>query len=207
MEKKLYRNEHGKMIGGVCMGLADYLSIDPTIVRLIFLATLIFGHGTGFIAYIILLCVLPKRNVFVGPNVNPGVDYTVPPSQPFGTPFNTPFNAPFGQPFVMPKKKASNAGVICGAILIVLGTIFLVDELDIIPDWDFDRLWPLVIVGAGAALLIAGKEKRPWEQANWSATTVTEEPAADTNATEKSSGIDLSKKNDEPTSNDNPTTI
>jgi phage shock protein PspC (stress-responsive transcriptional regulator) len=74
MEKKLYRNEHGKMIGGVCNGIADYMSIDPTIVRIIFLA-LFFGHGAGFLIYVILLVVLPKRNAFTDPNFKPGVDY------------------------------------------------------------------------------------------------------------------------------------
>lgn len=207
MEKKLYRNEHGKMIGGVCTGIADYLGVDPTIVRLVFLVTLVLGHGTGFIAYIILLIVLPKRNVFVGPDFKPGVDYRVPPNQPFGTPFNQPTGQPFSFPPI-PPKKASNAGMICGAILIVLGTLFLVDNLDIIPDWDFDKLWPVVIIAAGAAIIVAGKKKKPWEKHDWSAattTTATDEPVSDSNIADKTS-IDLSKKTNEP-SNDNPTTI
>ncbi|MEO7211233.1 PspC domain-containing protein [Mucilaginibacter sp.] len=198
MEKKLYRNEHGKMIGGVCSGIADYLAIDPTIVRLVFLAMLI-GHGAGFLIYIILLIVLPKHNVFTGPNFKPGVDYRVPPTQPFGQPFTFP---------PIPPKKSSNAGMICGAILIVLGSIFLIDNLDIIPDWDFDRLWPLVIVAAGAALLFAGQKKQPWEKPDWNATVTPAagEPAAESNAADKTSAFDLTKKNDEP-STDNPTTI
>ncbi len=199
MEKKLYRNEHGKMIGGVCAGIADYLAIDPTIVRLIFLV-LFFGHGAGFLIYIILLVVLPKRHaMFNDPNFKPGVDYRVPPTQPFGEPFAYP---------PIPPKKASNVGVIFGAILIVMGTIFLIDEFDIIPDWDFDRLWPLIIVAAGAALLVAGQKKQPWEQKDWSATTNTTatEPTTESNAAEKTPGFDLTKKSDDQ-STDNPTTI
>ena len=38
MPKKLYRSSDHKMIGGVCYGLAAYLDLDPTIVRLIFVA-------------------------------------------------------------------------------------------------------------------------------------------------------------------------
>jgi phage shock protein C len=199
MEKKLYRNEHGKMIGGVCAGIADYLAIDPTIVRLVFLATLM-GHGAGFVIYIILLIVLPKRNaMFNDPNFKPGVDYRVPPSQPFGQPFVFP---------PVPPKKASNAGMIIGAILIVMGTIFLIDEFNIIPDWDFDRLWPLIIVAAGAALLVAGQKKHPWEKPDWNATVTspTEAPAAESNTADKASAFDLTKKSDDQ-STDNPTTI
>ena len=207
MEKKLYRNEHGKMIGGVCAGIADYLAIDPTIVRLVFILTLVFGHGTGFIAYILLLVVLPKRNVFAGPDFKPGVDYRVPPTQPFNTPFNQPFGQPFAFPPV-PPKKASNAGVICGVILIALGSIFLIDKLDFIPDFDFDKLFPLAIIGAGAAIIFAGQKKQPWEQKDWSATTNTTatEPTTESNAAEKTPGFDLTKKSDDQ-STDNPTTI
>ena len=41
MEKRLYRDELNKKVAGVCAGLADYLSIDVTIIRVIFLITLI----------------------------------------------------------------------------------------------------------------------------------------------------------------------
>lgn len=211
MEKKLYRNEYNKMIGGVCSGLAGYLAIDPTIVRLVFLVLLFLGHGAGFVMYIILLVVLPKRGVmFNDPNFKPGVDfkdYRVPPTQPFSQPFGEPFTPPFNFAPV-PPKKTSNASVIFGVVLVVLGTLFLIDELDFIPDWDFDKLWPVILVAAGAAIIVTGKKKQPWEQPNWSATTVepaAEEPAAPA-TTEKTPGFDLSKKTDEP-SNDNPTTL
>ncbi|TFF37988.1 PspC domain-containing protein [Mucilaginibacter psychrotolerans] len=203
MEKKLYRNEYGKMIGGVCSGIADYLGIDPTIVRLVFVV-LFVTHGAGFLMYIILLVVLPKNNSFVNPNFRPGVDdkdYQVPPTQPFGQ----PFNQPFGFPPVAPKK-SSNAGMIFGAVLIVLGTIFLADELNFIPDWDFDKLWPLIIVGAGAALIFAGKKKEPWEKHDWNATSATTATEVTEDDKPKASAFDLSKKTDEP-STDNPTTI
>ena len=38
MEKKLYRSQVRKMIGGVCGGLGDYFDIDVTLVRLVFIA-------------------------------------------------------------------------------------------------------------------------------------------------------------------------
>ena len=211
MEKKLYRNEHNKMIGGVCSGLGDYLNIDPTIVRLVFLVMLIAGHGAGFILYIILLIVLPKRGInFNDPNFKPGVDYKVPPGAPFGSPFNTSFNNAFNKPFTFAPfqpKKSSNSGMIFGVILIALGTIFLIDKLDIIPDWDFDKLLPAVLVIAGAALIFAGQKKQPWEKHDWSAASANAaETPADTNVTDKTSAFDLTKKTDAP-SNDNPTTL
>lgn len=61
MEKKLFRSETDKMIGGVCGGLAQYFNIDSTIVRLIFALIVIYG-GTGLILYIILWIVVPSES-------------------------------------------------------------------------------------------------------------------------------------------------
>ncbi len=57
---RLYRDENDKILGGVCGGLASYLRIDPTIVRLIF-ALISFGAGTGILLYILLWVILPSR--------------------------------------------------------------------------------------------------------------------------------------------------
>lgn len=59
-DKKLTRSTTDRMWLGVAAGLADYLNIDPVIVRLIFVLTA--GHG-GLIAYILLALLMPE----VGP--------------------------------------------------------------------------------------------------------------------------------------------
>jgi phage shock protein C len=63
MEKrKLYRSESDRMIGGVCGGLGDYLDIDSTLVRIIFVALALMG-GPGFLVYLILLIIVPSEEV------------------------------------------------------------------------------------------------------------------------------------------------
>jgi phage shock protein PspC (stress-responsive transcriptional regulator) len=57
---RLYRNETDKILGGVCGGLASYLRIDPTIVRIVF-ALISFGAGTGILLYILLWIILPSK--------------------------------------------------------------------------------------------------------------------------------------------------
>lgn len=57
---RLYRDETDKILGGVCGGLASYLRIDPTIVRLVF-ALITFGAGTGILLYILLWVILPSK--------------------------------------------------------------------------------------------------------------------------------------------------
>lgn len=58
--RRLYRAENDKILGGVCAGLANYLRIDPAIVRIIFVL-LTTGWGAGFLVYIVLWLVLPTR--------------------------------------------------------------------------------------------------------------------------------------------------
>jgi phage shock protein PspC (stress-responsive transcriptional regulator) len=59
MDKKLYRNTSNKIIAGVCSGLAEYINIDPTIVRLIW--ALIALGGAGIIAYLIAAIIIPEK--------------------------------------------------------------------------------------------------------------------------------------------------
>ncbi|MDK2808070.1 MAG: phage shock protein [Clostridiales bacterium] len=59
-EKRLYRSETNRMISGVCGGIAEYIHVDPTIVRLLFA---IFGlsGGFGIVAYIVAAIVMPSE--------------------------------------------------------------------------------------------------------------------------------------------------
>lgn len=58
MTKRLVKGE--KKLFGVCSGLGDYLNIDPTVVRILFLVGLLM-FGTGLLLYIILAFVMPDK--------------------------------------------------------------------------------------------------------------------------------------------------
>lgn len=58
--KRLYKIEQGKMIFGVCGGIAEYFNIDPSIVRIATL--LLLFTGGGFLVYIIAAIILPNKN-------------------------------------------------------------------------------------------------------------------------------------------------
>ena len=60
MQKKLYRSKSNKMIAGVCGGLAEYLNIDVSIVRIIW-ALITFTPGIGLLLYIICALVIPEK--------------------------------------------------------------------------------------------------------------------------------------------------
>jgi phage shock protein C len=58
--KRLYLSRTDRKIAGVCGGIAQYLDIDPTLVRLIWVATLFFVGG-GLLAYLIAWIVLDEE--------------------------------------------------------------------------------------------------------------------------------------------------
>lgn len=62
--KRLYKIEQGKIISGVCGGVAEYFNIDPSLIRIgVVVASLLLGFGFGgIIAYIIAACILPKKS-------------------------------------------------------------------------------------------------------------------------------------------------
>ena len=60
-EKRLVRVEEGRMIAGVCSGVARYLGIDTTIVRIIFVLLALFAMG-GVLLYFILWLIMPQES-------------------------------------------------------------------------------------------------------------------------------------------------
>lgn len=59
--RKLTRPREGRKIAGVCLGLAKYFGVDPTIVRLLAIIALILGCSLGFWAYIIGWVLIPEE--------------------------------------------------------------------------------------------------------------------------------------------------
>ncbi len=63
-DKKLSRSANDRMLAGVAGGIAEYLEIDPAIVRLIFVLIGLFGGGfTGLIIYAVLWIIMPEQAV------------------------------------------------------------------------------------------------------------------------------------------------
>ena len=61
MKKRLYKIEEGKILDGVCGGIAEYFDLDPTLVRLLWV---LFSAcvGSGVVAYIICALVFPRKS-------------------------------------------------------------------------------------------------------------------------------------------------
>ena len=62
-----YRSREGKMIAGVCAGLAEQFGVSVTLIRLAFLLSALLGGGMGIVIYLVLWVVMPYRPEAVTP--------------------------------------------------------------------------------------------------------------------------------------------
>lgn len=216
MEKKLYRNEHDKVIAGVASGVATYMQVDVTIIRLLFVLSTIFLGGAGMLVYIVLWAVSPINN---DPTLrfkqfndfynqqepspfNTGDVFNNPYQDPAQTKWNTPNTASDFNPFPPKKIRGNETGrTIIGLVLLVLGVYFLLRQLNIVPVWfnifHVYKLWPLAIVAFGISLIFKKQRKNEWD--TFKRTTeeaqrnsvVTEEENASTAATSDDENIEV----------------
>jgi phage shock protein C len=169
MERKLYRSRHDRIIAGVCGGIADYLDVDPTLVRLLAVLLGLASLGTAVIAYLIVTIVVPEEPVETvegsGPPMAQMSDSTTQ-EQPRPEGSNPP-GAPPPAPPAYPQqpggswqrpRRPRRGGVWFGIILVVIGALLLAAEFA--PGLDLWRLWPLVIVLVGIRLLFRSREER-----------------------------------------------
>lgn len=150
--KKLERSYSDRKISGVCAGIAKYLQIDVTIIRVAFVVGA-FAWGICLILYAVLWVVMPEEKV----------DY----SSYFGTQSSGTTTEPLNEnPFTdsnsvenpFSEKKTSNFSVAVGIILILFGSIMLLSNF--ISFLDFSDLFPIVFVAIGVMMIINSFNKR-----------------------------------------------
>ena len=134
--KRLYRDRSNKMISGVCAGLAQYLEIDPVLVRVGFVLGA-FANGIGILGYFILWVLVPQRPY--AHDLYPESQQAVPPP-------------PSSRPTPV------SAAVVFGTILIAVGAFALLDNL--IPGVDLGDLWPFVLVAMGIGLILRSRQQQ-----------------------------------------------
>jgi len=163
MRDRLYRSRDERGLFGVAGGVAEWLDVDPALVRIVF-ALLVLTAGVGLLLYIIMAIVIPEEPAYVGAPPMPADAGAVPSGE---TP--APASMPAGQTWADARgarraarraHRAESDGrgvVIFGAILIVVGAWFLIRRY---VTWlDGDLLGPIVLIVIGA-LLLAGAMTR-----------------------------------------------
>lgn len=146
MAKALTRDPRRAVLGGVAAGFGLYLDVDPVLVRLAFVV-LSFANGLGVLLYLVSWVVMPREGA-EGSAASGGVEGALAGAR--GA----------AQEAARAIGRAADDGgggrLAIGYGLIALGLVFLLHNLDWIrwPHWArFEVLWPLILVGMGAALV------------------------------------------------------
>lgn len=146
--KRLYRSSQDYLIAGVASGLGEYFDIDPVLIRALFVAG-VFLSGVSVIVYLVLWIIMPQRK--------PSLLANAPESATAITPeFQQEEPAHSTQEIQSRKRHTS---VLVGAVLIVLGSIILFEQL--FPAYSIKYIWryiwqyilPLTLIGVGAFLI------------------------------------------------------
>lgn len=150
--KKLTRSKSDQMIAGVAAGIANYLSIDPIIVRLIFVL-ITLGGGSGILLYVLLWIIMPLEedsdktsNEVIKENTRDMKEKA----------------EHFASEVSSYAKQGGNGQLWAGIILLLVGLYFLAGNLGFFDVFRFLRpelLWPLVLIAVGIILLSRKNEK------------------------------------------------
>jgi len=145
MREGISRSRQNRIFGGVASGLANYLSIDPIIVRILFVISVFFS-GIGILLYLIMWIVIPEEKF---------IDFTY---TDLNSEKKTEDTFQENINFTIPKKENKNGQVVFGIILVLIGLFFL--GIEVFSFLNFEDLFPILLVGFGIYLVWNSKNKR-----------------------------------------------
>jgi phage shock protein C len=146
--KRLYKSRRNKVIDGVCGGIAEYLDVDPVLVRLV-AVLFIFMGGSAVIAYIIGMIIIPTE-----------------PSTAFKSSETTQDSNAIPAPPVNKESRSYTGSLIFGIIMIAFGAHFLLRNIPFFSYyyWRFWNLgwhffWPSVLILIGLLIILRSVRK------------------------------------------------
>lgn len=137
MRERLYRSRTDRLLAGVCGGLAEWLNVDPSLVRIAWVVLALATAVVPFLVlYVLMALVVPERPV--------GAVVEAPGEVP------TPVDTPSGS-----RGRSEDLAVAFGALLVGLGLVFLLERwVRVRIDWAL--VWPVALVVIGLLLVIRG---------------------------------------------------
>lgn len=157
MNRRLYRSRTDRIVGGVAAGVADYVNADPALVRIAWAILVPLTSGLALLVYVVALIAVPEAPAEArlaeplvgeaggGESAEGGAVVSGEPGSAWAPP------APV-------ERRDTNAGLIIGAGLVILGLWFLLREY--LPGIDWGLIWPLSIVAIGVVILVNATRHR-----------------------------------------------
>lgn len=161
MTGRLYRSTTDRMVSGVAGGLADYLNLDPSLVRIVWAVLMVVTGGFFLLVYIVMWIVVPEGAGGMRARWRDVTASAGEPSDVTGDPADAAAGEPVGaepRPFATTHAGGGNGRLVFGLVLIALGAWFLLREY--VPAIAWGRFWPVLLVLAGVALLVASMRRQ-----------------------------------------------
>jgi phage shock protein PspC (stress-responsive transcriptional regulator) len=156
MQRRLERSTTNRVISGVCGGLADYLAVDATLVRVFFVIATVVTAFLFILVYLVLLILMPL------PGQRPPIDDIWPNARTgdSGEAATATGDAGEATPGVPPPasrispQDAERRRNTIGYVLVALGFVFLLGNLGAFRFVQWQFIWPLVLVALGVLLIV-----------------------------------------------------
>jgi phage shock protein C len=160
MPTRLERSIANKVVAGVCGGIADYLQVDATLVRVFFVVGTIVTGGLGLLGYIVLVVLMPLPGQPAPFVKTSGVTTSTLESAANADPAaTTPVATPPVAPAPVDPEAAERRRWAFGLFLIALGAIFMFGNAGVFRVVRWDLVWPLVLIAIGV-LFLAQRARR-----------------------------------------------
>ena len=137
MTGRLYKSGTDRMWSGVSGGIAEYLDIDSTFVRIGWVIVGFLTAGFAIIAYVVLVIIVPERPEEVAVQSYEAGDRTASPQEAAGA-----------------KERGRQRSLIFGAVLVAVGGLFLAHNFGLFDWFDIGRFWPVVLILLGLLLIV-----------------------------------------------------
>ncbi|MCY4111866.1 MAG: PspC domain-containing protein [Chloroflexi bacterium] len=132
MTQRLYRSQVDRMLTGVAGGMAEYLRVDPVIVRMLWVIAVFLSSGVGLLVYVTLAIVMPTA---------PPLDDDAEAQRAEGSQPATPARYAHA---------TNGAALVVGSVLVIIGAAALMSQFGWFDAW---RLWPLTLIAIGGVLI------------------------------------------------------
>lgn len=141
--RRLTRSVTDKVLAGVAGGLAQYLELDATLIRVIFILMAVFG-GSGVLIYLILWIVMPSEQSAAQSSEDHVRENVAELRERARS---------IGQELRQNSSDNSGRGL-WGILLLIFGIIFLAQNFGFLHNFDIGRLWPVFLIGLGLMILL-----------------------------------------------------
>jgi phage shock protein C len=152
VKSRLERSNTNRVVAGVCGGIAEYLAVDATLVRVAFVVMAVFG-GVGVLAYVVLLILMPQPGL-PAPFTKPVATGTTAPMAEGSTATEQPTTTVAPVDPAVREAEAERRRTAFGYILVALGVIFLLGNAGAFRFVQWQFIWPIVLIGIGVLFLV-----------------------------------------------------